>query len=70
MRLCQLLPSPPTGISPNSTFVCEPSSTTCYSMELVPQQFSAAAAACARKSGSLVQYWDAGTQAFVEGYFA
>jgi hypothetical protein len=39
-------------------------------MELVPQQFSAAAAACARKSGSLVQYWDAGTQAFVEGYFA
>jgi hypothetical protein len=50
--------------------VCEPSSTTCYSIELVPQQFSAAAVACARKSGTLAQYWDAGTQAFVEGYFA
>jgi hypothetical protein len=58
-----------TGVSPNTTFVCEPTSTTCYSMELVPLQFSAAAAACARKSGMLVQHWDGTTQNFGESCF-
>ena len=57
------------GGTPNSTFVCDPGSVWCYSMELLPLAFTAAAQSCAAKSGQLVQYYSGAQQNFVEGYF-
>ena len=59
----------PAGGTPNSTFVCDPGSVWCYSMELLPLAFTAAAQSCAAKSGQLVQYYSGAQQNFVEGYF-